>query len=108
MSFPVRDILPASYYHWLFSANETAGTVKVIKSQPGYLHGIVIGMVSTAGVLGLYDNASAATGTIIASLTISKIAAGANVPQFITFDAEFATGLTGSLTGYSDLMFSYV
>ena len=78
-----------------------------VKGQPGFLHGIMINAVTTAGVLTLYNNTSEAS-PAIAAIDLATRAAGAQVPHFLPFNIEFSTGLYAGFDGSlaADLTFA--
>lgn len=56
---------------WTCSGEENVTAGKVIKNSPGLLHGLVVNTDGTNAVtVTVYDNAAAASGTIVAKITV--------------------------------------
>ncbi|MDP3851969.1 MAG: hypothetical protein Q8Q59_15815 [Luteolibacter sp.] len=83
-------------------ANVTTATTTVVKASAGVLERIVINTLGAGSTITLYDNASAASGTKIATLTSA-------IQNSITYNVAFANGLvavTASGTA-ADVTFVY-
>lgn len=76
-------MVPAKYKAVAISTNTTT----VIIPRPGCLHSVVI-TGGVAGTIDIYDNASAASGTKLASFSST------NTPGSFLFDCEAALGIT--------------
>ncbi len=74
----------------------STATTTVVKSNPGLLHTVVINTTS-AGTITLYDNASAATGNVIAVIK------GSVLEGSFFYDTEFVNGLVVVTAGASDI-----
>jgi|ERR1035437_522038 hypothetical protein len=87
--------------------NLTGNATTTIKSGSGTLNGIMINNAGSSGTATIYDN-TAASGTIIAILTIPS--GGVNpVPAAMTgLGIEFATGLTVVLAGSTANNFTFL
>lgn len=80
---------PATSYNYKHIATTTT---TVVKALPGVLHGVFLNSGTSGAVITFYDNASAASGTVIAVITLG---AGVTSPQARTlFDINFVNGLT--------------
>lgn len=67
-------------------------TTTVVKAFPGVLRALYLNSGTSGAVITLYDNASAASGTVIAIITLG---ATVNTPQTKTLEnITFANGLT--------------
>lgn len=79
-----------------------AGTV-VVKSSPGRLMKIVVTVASTTGVLTVYDNASAASGTVLAVVPATTAAGTVydlNVPASNGITVTAAAACAGVTIAY--------
>lgn len=83
-----------------FYKNITANATTVVKSSQGRLHAVTINNKGSTGVVTLYDNASAASGTKIGTLTLT-----AETTQL--YDVSFANGLTVVTSGSVDITVSF-
>lgn len=81
--------------------NIASGTTTVIKASSGVLHSVTINTTAAAAIT-LYDNASAASGTKIAT-----IAASPAIGQTFIYDCSFINGLTIVTAGASDITVSW-
>lgn len=67
-------------------------TTTVVKANAGVLHGVYINAGTSGAVITLYDNATAASGAVIAIITLG---AGITTPAAkILSDINFVNGLT--------------
>jgi hypothetical protein len=88
--YPYNQPVGLSYKHI------STQTTTVVKAVAGYLDRIVINSFTTGAVVTLYDNASAASGTVIASWIIGS---GVNAPApAIIYNLVFVNGLTIATT----------
>lgn len=76
---------------WAYGTATTNGSTIGQKTGAGLLHGLLINAVA-AGTVTAYDNATAASGTIIGGAGLTFVAGGQ--PCFIPMDCPFALGLT--------------
>ncbi len=84
--------------------NITGDATTVVKASPGTLHAITLNNPTATEVITLYDNASAASGTKIGTITVPAS------PQAVTllYDIQFTNGLTiQTATATSDITVSY-
>jgi len=73
--------------------NISTSATTVVKANAGVLHGVCINSAAATAVITLYDNASAASGTKIATMTIGT--GGILFPAAkVLSDINFANGLT--------------
>lgn len=80
-------------------------TTTVVKAAPGILRAAFVNSATNGAVVTLYDNASAASGTVLAIFTLGSV----TTPQpAVVYDIILANGLT-VLTGTqnADLTFTY-
>uniref|UniRef100_A0A6H1ZXV1 Uncharacterized protein n=1 Tax=viral metagenome TaxID=1070528 RepID=A0A6H1ZXV1_9ZZZZ len=98
-NFFLRDVPPTDYYR-------IEGGAGTIKATSGYLHNIVIGTVSVAGDLKLYDDTNLATGQIT-EISIGVPAAGILVPNSLLFNVAFGTALCYDMNGSATVTISY-
>jgi len=102
-AFKYRNITPN---------NVSAGTPLLLRTNDGVLHTITINRVpSTGGALTVYDN-TAASGTVIATITMQTPAANCvQTLGTLYFGLQFTTGLTiacdQSLAGF-DFTVTYI
>ncbi len=82
-----EQFLPASNFTYISTATTT-----VVKSGAGRLARIIIGTPIVSATITVYDN-TAASGTVIATLSIGSVITG-DQPDPIEFGCAFATGLT--------------
>jgi hypothetical protein len=75
----------------LNSAVAVSSSATVVKAAAGYLSGVLVSAAGTAQALTIYDNASAASGTVI-----GVIPAGATAGQYYPFNMPAANGITCS------------
>ena len=82
-------------------ARVTTNTTATLKTGPGTLAHVTVGVVGTTSAVIFYDN-TAASGTVIANLTTTGL-------QTFTLNAAFSTGLTYTTSGGSaaDISISY-
>jgi hypothetical protein len=72
--------------------NIAAAATTVVKASPGILHRIVVNTALANGTITIYDNASAASGTKLGTLTVP---AAVLLNHFVLeFGCAFANGLT--------------
>ena len=83
-----------------FYKNITSATTTVVKSSQGRLHAVVVNNKGSTVTVTMYDNASAASGTKIATMLLT--AEGS-----IAYDVSFANGLTVVTSGTVDLTVSF-
>jgi hypothetical protein len=83
------------------SAYIGTATTTVIKPSAGFLHTLTLGETA-AGAITIYDNATAASGTIIAAFKASI------AEQTFTIDAAFKNGCTIITAGASKLTVSFI
>lgn len=83
-----------------FYKNITTNTTTVVKSSQGRLYAVVVNNKGSTGTVTLYDNASAASGTKIGTLSLT--AEGS-----INYSVAFANGLTVVTTGTPDITVSF-
>ena len=83
-----------------FYKNVTTSTTTVVKADQGRLHAIVVNNKGSTATVTMYDNASAASGTKIGTMSLTAEA------TFI-YDVAFAKGLTIVTTGAPDLTVSF-
>lgn len=82
---------------WIFSqAIHNSGvavssSVTVVKNAPGYLSGVLVTTAGTSQSMTIYDNASAASGTVI-----GVVPSGATAGQYYPFNMPAANGITCS------------
>lgn len=82
--------------------NITGQTTTVIKAAPGILHTVCINTPAATETITMYDN-TAGSGTKIGTITVF-----ASTNPCLTYDVNFATGLTlVTATASSDLTVSY-
>jgi hypothetical protein len=73
--------------------NIATSATTVVKANAGVLHGVYINSAAATAVITFYDNASAASGTKIATMTIGT--GGILFPAAkVLSDINFANGLT--------------
>lgn len=89
--------------HRYSGANMTSATTTTIKSGAGLLHVVNVGTCVSGATISLFDN-TAGSGTSIGKITCPASTAG--MSTFI-FDRTFATGLTVTTSGATDVSFSY-
>lgn len=92
-----QNFSQSTNYNYL---NITTATTTVVKAAPGILHKVVVNLAG-AGAITIYDNASAASGTKIATLST----AAANATWI--FDVKTTLGLTIVTAGTPDLTIVY-
>lgn len=81
---------PATTYAYKHIATSTT---TVVKANAGVLHGVYINSAAATASITFYDNASAASGTVIAIFTIGT--GGILFPaQKVLSDINFVNGLT--------------
>ncbi len=99
-----------SFFHGQFRnryLNITGNDTEVVKSGSGVLRGISINNNNTGGEITIYDN-TAASGTKIATIKVATpsggllSSSGLQGANFLSFTAEFTTGLTVVTSGSSD------
>lgn len=85
--------------------NITTQATTVVSATPGILHTITFNNPTATTVITVYDNASAASGTKIGTITIPT----SPQPVTLKYDVAFANGLT-ILTGTanSDITVSFI
>lgn len=81
---------------WNF-LNITGQATTVVKAASGMLHTITFNKPVATATIVIYDNASAASGTKLASITVPA----SPQPVTLTYDAFFANGIT-VVTGVAD------
>lgn len=81
-------------------ANLTGAATAVVKAAPGVLRRIYVNLTNV-GTVTLFDNASAASGTKIATISAST------VNQVWIYDTVLVNGLTVVTTGTPDLTVVY-
>jgi hypothetical protein len=86
----LNDVLKVEHRYTPVSLSQNA-TLTIIKSTAGLLHAVNIGMTS-APTLTIYDNASGASGTILAHVEPNK-------PNTYVYDVSFVNGATAWITG---------
>jgi hypothetical protein len=79
-----------------FTANVTIGTTQTVKAGPGRLLKIIVSTVTATAVTTIYDNASAASGTILA---VIPIAAAVGTVYDINLPALAGITVAGAGTG---------
>lgn len=82
-----------------------ANATTVVKTGAGFLHTMTIGTIVATATITVYDNTSAVA-PIIALITLPAAGAG-DMPQTLTFDIAFTTGLTVVTSGTTPLTLSY-
>jgi|SRR5579871_5612384 len=89
--------------------NTTGGTstaslnaTGVVKAMPGKLCKILVTVALSAAAITIYDNAAAASGTII-----GYIPASSGVGTLLTFDMPAENGIYASFGGTGTVTFSY-
>lgn len=71
--------------------NINTSTTTIVKATPGTIRGLYINSATSTATVTIYDNATVASGTKIATLTLGTVTA----PQRSTLDnINFANGLT--------------
>lgn len=81
--------------------NITTGTTTVVKGSSGILHSVTINTTAAATIT-LYDNASAASGTKIATIAASPV-----IGSTFLYDCSLINGLTIVTAGASDITVSW-
>lgn len=77
-------------------------TSGVVRGNGGYYHGYIVTTVTATGAINIYDNASAASGTIVDTIPAAT-AAGTQrilplpIPMTNGIYADFAGGATGTV-----------
>lgn len=81
-----------------------APTTTVVSAKGGILHAITFNKPVATGVVTLYDNASAASGTVIGTITVPA----SPQPFTLRYDVRFANGLTvTTATAAQDITISW-
>ena len=94
---PYNALIGTAYAH----INTAATTV--VKSAPGTLASIVVN-TQVAGTVTIYDNATAASGTVVAVITVT-----ATFPTLpLVYNLKFANGLTIVTSGTADLTVVFI
>ncbi len=75
------------------NANIASATTTVVKASPGELKRVIINKGVVSGVITIYDNASAASGTKVATLTF-----GAALLSDPPLSAEYGTWCSKGIT----------
>lgn len=83
-------------------ANITTSTTTVVKASPGVLDRVVINTVGTTGSITIYDNASAGSGTKIATADSTALSG-----TTLSYNVAAANGITIVTTGAPNITVSY-
>jgi hypothetical protein len=85
--------------------NMTTATTTTHKSGAGILHKIIVNTLVASATITVFDN-TAGSGTKIATITLPSTITG-DQPFALTYDLSFATGLTITTSGGTDLTVVY-
>lgn len=65
---------------------------EVLKDAPGLLFSVVVGVAGTSNTLTVFDNASGASGTVLATIDTSQVGS-------LAYNLGFSSGLSVQLAG---------
>jgi hypothetical protein len=101
-SGPVRTLVDAYGYPVAAAFTESLTATGAVKASPGRLASVLVTTALSAAAVTIYDNASAASGTVLAVIPASSA-----IGTRIVVDLPAFTGIYASFGGTGTVVFGY-